>query len=176
MIETYIKASGIAWTNLHPSIFMDNLFCATAVKKSQLMLYWGTAKVGWVAVSDIAAMAAAVLYEGPEKHSSRDYWMSIDVLNGSEVASILSSTTGSSITVVPKPHEDFKEMISKSPVVEPWYAEGGADFMRQVANSQMGYIGTTRDDIPYVLGRSALSFREWAMENKEKFGEILSKE
>jgi NAD(P)H dehydrogenase (quinone) len=177
MIETYIKASGIAWTNLHPNVFMDNLFGATAPKKDELSLYWGTAHVGWVAVSDIAAMAAAVLHEGPEKHNERDYWMSVDVLNGTEVASILSDITGRTVKFTPKTHEDFKVMVSaEGSGAEPWYAEGGTDFMRQVANHQMGYIGTIRDDVPYVLGRPALKFREWASENKEKFLEILSKE
>lgn len=177
MIETYIKASGIAWTNLHPNVFMENLLGATAPKKDQLMLYWGTARVGWVAVSDIAAMAAAVLHEGPEKHHKRDYWMSVDVLDGSEVASILSQTTGQSITFVAKTHEDFKALVSApNSGAEPWYAKGGTDFMRQVANGQMGYIGTIRDDVPYVLGRPALTFRKWAAENKEKFVEILAKE
>lgn len=177
MIETYIKASGIAWTNLHPNVFMDNLFGATAPKKNQLMLYWGPARVGWVAVNDIAAMAAAVLHEGPEKHNERDYWMSVDVLDGSEVASTLSEITGQSITFSAKSHEDFRALVSTPNAgVEPWYAEGGTDFMRQVANGQMGYIGTIRDDVPYVLGRSALKFREWATKNKEKLVETLSKE
>jgi NAD(P)H dehydrogenase (quinone) len=177
MVETYIKASGIVWTNLHPNVFMDNLFGATAPKKNELMLYWGNARVGWVAVSDIAAMAAAVLHEGPEKHDGRDYWMSVDVLDGSEAAAILSETTGQSITFSAKSHEDFKALVSApGSGAEPGYAEGGTDFMRQVANGQMGYIGTIRDDVPYVLGRPALKFREWAAENKEKFVEILSKE
>ena len=177
MVETYIKASGIAWTNLHPNVFMDNLFGATAPKKNELMLYWGNARVGWVAVSDIAAMAAAVLHEGPEKHDGRDYWMSVDVLDGSEAAAIFSETTGQSITFSAKSHEDFKALVSApGSCAEPWYAEGGTDFMRQVANGQMGYIGTIRDDVPYVLGRPALKFREWAAENKERFVEILSKE
>jgi NAD(P)H dehydrogenase (quinone) len=176
LIETYIKASGIAWTNLHPNVFMDNLFNATAPKKNQLMLYWGAARVGWVAVSDIAAMAAAVLHGGPEKHNERDYWMSVDVLDGSEVAAILSETTGQRIAFSAKTHEDFKALVSApDSSAEPWYAEGGTDFMRQVANGQMGYIGTIRDDVPYVLGRPALKFREWATENKEKFIEILTK-
>jgi NAD(P)H dehydrogenase (quinone) len=142
-----------------------------------LSLYWGTAHVGWVAVSDIAAMAAAVLQEGPDKHHGRDYWMSVDVLNGSEVASILSEVTDRQITFAPKTHDDFKAMVSAAGSgVEPWYAEGGRDFMRQVSNHEMGYIGTIRDDVPYVLGRPALKFKEWAEENKEKFAQILSKD
>src|SRR5712691_1844707 len=32
MIETYLRDSGIAWTNLHPNMFMQNLLTYTAIK------------------------------------------------------------------------------------------------------------------------------------------------
>ena len=32
MIETYIKASGLAWTNLHPNHFLDNLLGIMPIK------------------------------------------------------------------------------------------------------------------------------------------------
>src|SRR3954463_1654479 len=76
MIESYIKASGLDWTHLHPNVFMDNLLNFNAPKEDSITVYWGTRAVGWVAVSDIAAVAAAALGEGPEKHHGRDYWMS----------------------------------------------------------------------------------------------------
>jgi NAD(P)H dehydrogenase (quinone) len=175
MIETYIKASGIAWTNLHPNVFMENLLGATTPEGNQLKLYWGTARVGWVAASDIAAMAATILLQGPEAHNERNYWMSTDVLDGSEVVSILSETTGLDITFSPQGAEEFQALVSApGSTAEPWYAEGGTDFMRQVADGRMGYIGTVRDDVPYVLGRPAVTFREWATEHKEDFIKILS--
>ena len=62
----------------------------------------------FIAVNDIAAMAAAVLHPGPEKHHERDYWMSVDVLDGSEVAAILSEVTSRSIAFNPKGPDDFK--------------------------------------------------------------------
>src|SRR4028118_176413 len=78
LIESYIKASGIAWTHLHPNVFMDNLLNFSAPKADVLTLYWGKRDVGWIAASDIAAVAAAVLNQGPEKHQERDYWLSTE--------------------------------------------------------------------------------------------------
>ncbi|KAH7070682.1 NmrA family protein [Paraphoma chrysanthemicola] len=170
LIETYIKASGIAWTHLHPNMFMDNLLGATSPKGNSLTLYFGDRRVGWIAASDIASMIAAVLQQGPEKHHGRDYWLSTDVLNGFEVAEILSDATGRNITFKPGTPDDFKALVSApGSKAEPWYAEGGIDFMRQVSDGRMGYIGTIRDDIPYVLGRPAVTFREWANTHKEAF-------
>lgn len=170
LIESYVKASGLAWTFLHPNMFMDNLLGATAPKRDQLELYFENRRVGWIAVSDIAAMAAAVLNQGPEKHHGRDYWMSIEVLDGTEVAAILSEVTSRNITYIPRGPDDFKALVSAPESgAEPWYAAGGVDFMRQVSDDRMGYIGTIRDDIPYVLGRPALTFREWATAHKDAF-------
>jgi len=175
LIESYIKASGIAWTHLHPNVFMDNLLNFTAPKADLLTLYWGKRDVGWVATSDIAALAAAALNQGPEKHHERDYWLSTEVLGGSEVAAILSEITGRSIGYNPQGPEEFKALISSlGDQVEPWYAAGGVDFMRQVSDGCMGYIGTIRDDVPYVLGRPALTFHEWANAHKEEFIKLAS--
>ncbi|KAF2852973.1 NmrA family protein [Plenodomus tracheiphilus IPT5] len=170
LIESYIKASGLAWTHLHPNMFMDNLLSATAPKGDKLSLYFENRRVGFVAVSDIAAIAAAVLGQGPEKHNGRDYWMSCEVLDGTEIAAILSEVTGRRIAYDPRGPDDFKALVSSPDSgAEAWYAEGGVDFMRQVCDGRMGYIGTIRDDIPYVLGRPALTFREWASAHKDKF-------
>jgi NAD(P)H dehydrogenase (quinone) len=175
MIESYIKASGLAWTHLHPNVFMDNLLNFNALREDSFTLYWGSRAVGWVAVSDIAAVAAAALGEGPEKHHGRDYWMSTEVLDGTQVAAILSEVTGRTIMCNLKGPEDFKAFINSPGVeVEQWYAEGGLDFMRQVSDGRMGYIGTIRDDVPFVLGRPSLTFREWASSHKDEFIELAS--
>jgi NAD(P)H dehydrogenase (quinone) len=175
MIESYIKASGLAWTHLHPNVFMDNLLNFNAPREDSITLYWGSRAVGWVAVSDIAAVAAAVLGEGPEKHHGRDYWMSTEMLDGTQVAAILSEVTTRTIRCNFKGPEDFKALINSPGVeVEQWYAEGGLDFMRQVTDGRMGYIGTIRDDLPFVLGRPSLTFREWASSHKDEFIELAS--
>ena len=175
LIESYIKASGIAWTHLHPNVFMDNLLNFSAPKADLLTLYWGKRHVGWIAASDIAAVAAAVLNQGPEKHQERDYWLSTEVLGGSEVAAILSEVTGRNIGYNLQGPEEFKALISSlGDQVEPWYAAGGVDFMRQVSDGRMGYIGTIRDDIPYVLGRPGTTLREWASAHKEEFIKLAS--
>jgi uncharacterized protein YbjT (DUF2867 family) len=175
LIESYIKASGIAWTHLHPNVFMDNLLNFSAPKADVLTLYWGKRDVGWIAASDIAAVAAAVLSQGPEKHHERDYWLSTEVLGGSDIAATLSEITGRRIGFNPQGPEEFKALISSlGTQVEPWYAEGGVDFMRQVSDGRMSYIGTIRDDIPYVLGRRGVTFREWAHAHKDELIKLAS--
>jgi NAD(P)H dehydrogenase (quinone) len=52
--------------------------------------------------------------------------------------------------------------------VESWYADAGVEFTRQVIDVRMGYIGTVRDDVEYVIGRPSISLREWAIENRDR--------
>ena len=103
MIETYIKASGIAWTNLHPNFFMDNL-------------------------TDVLGQEVRCDVKGPDDFKAFFMWSSVPV--------------------------------------ESWYAEGVIEFMRQVMDGRLGYIGTIRDDGPFVTGRPSTGFRQWPTENR----------
>lgn len=78
MIEKYIEASGIAWTHLHPNMFMEALTGAYLPKNFTYTTYWEDRRVGYIASSDIAAVAAKVLVDGPGRHASKDYWLSVE--------------------------------------------------------------------------------------------------
>ena len=67
MVERYIEGSGVAWAHLHPHFFMDNLLSASPVVNGKFYWFMGDQAVGWVAPEDVAAVAAKVLTEGPER-------------------------------------------------------------------------------------------------------------
>jgi NAD(P)H dehydrogenase (quinone) len=168
MIETYLKASGIAWTNLHPNYFMENLLGLMSIKDGAFTMYCGDRRVGWVALKDLAAVAAAVLRDGPGRHGGQDYWLSPEVLSGPEAATILTEVLGQEIRCDLKGPDDFRAFFMSSRIpVESWYAEGVVEFMRQVMDGRLGYIGTMRDDGPFVTGRTSTGFRQWASENRD---------
>src|ERR1700731_5150356 len=96
MIEAYLRVSGIAWTNLHPNMFMQNLL-GWQVKGGLYSVY--TSKpIGFTALEDVSEAAAVILMEGPDKHSGKDYWFSADVLDPQQVAETLTSATGHKFT------------------------------------------------------------------------------
>jgi len=95
MIEAYLRDSGLAWTNLHPNMFMQNLLSVWPVKDGLYSAY--TSKpIGFTALEDVAEAAAVILMEGPEKHGGKDYWFSADVLAPPRVAETLTAATGQS--------------------------------------------------------------------------------
>ena len=94
MIEKYIEASGIAWTHLHPNVFMDNLLTFSAPRGGTALSFFGEQRVGWTALKDLAAVAATALRQGPRRHGGQDYWLSPEVHTAQQVADILSDVLG----------------------------------------------------------------------------------
>jgi NAD(P)H dehydrogenase (quinone) len=169
LVERYIETSGISWTNLHPNMFLENLLSFFAPKNDTLTLFWEDQRMGWIAAADIAAVAAKVLREGPAKHNRQNYWLSTEVLDGPAAASILSEVTGRTITFDKQGPDDFEALFTSSNIqVETWYAKGGVEFVRQVVDGRMGNIGSVRDDVPNILGRPALTVREWATQHRDE--------
>ena len=168
MVETYIAASGLKWTNLHPNYFMENLINVTPIQDGGFSIYSGDARWGWVALDDAAEVAAIVLREGPEKHHAKDYWLSTESLNGTEAASVLSEALGTDITCHVRPAQELQDFFNSGKVdVEPKYAQSGVEVMRQIQDGRMAYLGTVRDDVPHVTGRPALTLKEWAVNNRD---------
>src|SRR6266568_2342553 len=67
MTEAYLRDSGVAWTNVHPNMFMQNLLSAWTVQGGLYSVY--TSKpLGFSALEDVAAAAAVIFMEGPGKH------------------------------------------------------------------------------------------------------------
>jgi NAD(P)H dehydrogenase (quinone) len=169
MIERYIEASGIPWTHLHPNYFMENLLGIAPLKDGAFSMFCGDRRLGMVALKDVAAVAATILSEGSAKFAGKDYWMSTDALNGSEAAIILSEVLKQEIRCDYKQPDDLRVLMMSGDIpVEPNYAEAGVEFMRQVLDGRMGYIGTVRDDVQFVTGKPSTSFKQWAIENRDR--------
>jgi len=169
MIEKYIEASGIAWTHLHPNMFMDALTSAYLPKYLTYTTYWEDRRVGYIASSDIAAVAADVLVCGPERHAGEHYWLSVESYNGKEIAQLMSEVTGLEIKCEEKGVEEFKQLIEDwiSKGADSWYASANIDFVTQMLDGRMSYMSMVQNDIPYILGRPAKTVRQYLAENKE---------
>lgn len=168
MIEKYIEASGMAWTHLHPNMFM-NVFTGLYIPKNYIYTtYWSDRRVGYVAPEDIAAVAAKVLYDGPNRHAGQHYWLSVESYNGQEIAELLSDVTGLDIKYEDKGLEGFRQLIEKliAEGFDSWYATANIDFVTQMLDGRMSYMSMIQNDIPYILGRPAKTLKEYLTEHK----------
>ena len=173
MIEAYLRSSGVAWTNLHPNMFMQNLLTYTSIRGGQYRPYTSKA-LGFTALEDLAEAAAVILMEGSEKHGGKDYWFSADALAPDQVAETLTAATGHKFTAAVRDHERFLKEMALPPgsTFEPAYAKGGIELFREVEHGRMAYIGSVADDTKDVLGREPLLLRDWAKLHANELLEI----
>lgn len=165
LIETYIEASKISWTHIHPNVISDSILVTNPpiVETGSFTVNWGEAKQGWVFAEDIAAVSAAVLREGPEKHGSKNYYLSTEVLTGPEVAGILTEVSGREIKCNVQNPESIESFIAQIP--NPGaraYMESAAITMKLAKAGQMQAQTVVRDDVLTVLGRPGTTTAEWA--------------
>ena len=172
MIEAYLRNSGVAWTNLHPNMFMQNLLSVWPVKGGLYSVYTSKA-IGFTALEDVAEAAAVILMEGPEKHSGKDYWFSAEALTPHQVAETLTVATGRKFTAAVRDAESFQNDVAQpGSAFEPAYAKGGLELFRQVEDGSMAYVGSVRDDTKKLLGREPLLLRDWAKLHANELLEI----
>src|SRR5256714_1250618 len=137
MIEAYLRDSGIAWTNLHPNMFMQNFLSVWSIKGGLYSAYTSKA-IGFTALEDVAEAAAVILMEGPEKHNGNDYWFSADALTPDQVAETLTAATGRKFTAAVVKAEGFQnDAVQPDSVFEPAYAKGGFELFEQVEDGRM---------------------------------------
>jgi uncharacterized protein YbjT (DUF2867 family) len=162
MIEAYLRDSGIAWTNLHPNMFMQSFLSVWSIKGAVYNAYTSKA-VGFTALEDVAEAAAVILMEGPDKHNGKDYWFSADVLTPRQVAETLTAATGRKFTAVVRNARGFTDhAVQPGSAFEPAYAKGGFELFEQVEDGRMAYVGSLVDDTKQLLGREPLLLRDWA--------------
>src|SRR5437660_2241769 len=162
MIEAYLRDSGIAWTNLHPNMFMQSFLSVWSIKGGLYSAYTSKA-IGFTALEDVTAAAAVILMEGPQKHTGKDYWFSADVLTPHQVAETLSTATGRKFTAAVRKAEGFQNhAVQPGSGFERAYAKGGFELFEQVEDGRMAYIGRVIDATKQLLGREPLLLRDWA--------------
>jgi uncharacterized protein YbjT (DUF2867 family) len=168
MVETYIKASGMAWTNLHPNVILDSLLVTepSTIEKGSFDVMWGEAAMGWVSAADIGTLAAAVLREGPEKHAGADYRLSPEIFTGQQAAEIITQATGTKVKCNVSNSEALKAYVASIPDVGTrLYLTSAVQAMRLGETGQLRYQATKCDDFKTVIGRPATTLYDWARQN-----------
>lgn len=115
-IERYLQASGLNWTILRPTSFMEDL---TEKKFVPLILWhvWGKVSgwdtpLHWVAVDDIARAVVAALDE-PLRHCAKVYTLVGDVCTLAQARMLFKAVRGKRPRMLPMPVWLFRKLISE---------------------------------------------------------------
>ncbi len=165
-IDHYMRASGIAWTILKPTAFMQNFLTMTQpISKGYLPQVGGKGLVGYIDAEDIGRVAYHVLTEG--NHQRATYYLNgPEVLNMKEVASQISDAIGKKVRYVHLPAFAFRVLL-RATGASRWLANGLIEqYAEVVAKNHDHDLG---EEVMRLTGHEPRSFAEFAQKNKNKF-------
>lgn len=166
-VEKHIEASGVAWTFLRPSGFMQNFFNymgETIRKQSALYTAAGNGAGAHIDARDIGAAAARVLTG--KGHEGKAYELTgPELLTYPQAAAILSRALGREIKCVPITPEQLKQGALAAGMPEV-YVDGLVDLDRYAAAGRMARMTPVVKDL---TGRDPIRFEQFAKDYADKF-------
>jgi uncharacterized protein YbjT (DUF2867 family) len=166
--EEDLKASGLPWTVLKPTFFMQNVLMAAETVREQGAVYWdwGTGKAGMVDLRDVVDCAVAVLTGKADAVEGETYVLTgPSAIGFADVASALSRPAGREVQYVAVPHEATVEaMVSMG--IPAWIAAGYAELN---AGFEAGFADLTTDNVHKLSGHEPRSFEQFAHDHAQLF-------
>ncbi|MBM0231286.1 SDR family oxidoreductase [Micromonospora sp. STR1_7] len=161
--DAELQESGIPWTILRPSYFMQNLLASKAGE--HLYGLFGDARVGLIDARDIAAVGAEIL-AAPERHEGVIYTPTgPESISLDQAAQDIARTLGQPVRYVPQSPEQARDALLHAGL-DQWSAEVLAEY--RVAYGS-GWGDFTNDHVARVAGRPPRGFAEFVRDHREHF-------
>jgi uncharacterized protein YbjT (DUF2867 family) len=161
-VEEHIRASGLAFTFLHPTWFMQNFTTshAGAIKAGTLAEPAADRKTAFIDARDIAAVAAEVLTK--PGHDGKTYTLTgPDLLSRAEVVELLGRELGRKVAYLPVTDEQFRA------AVKGHLSESYVELLSMLyAGVRAGWNERKTEDVQAVLGRPPISFVRFAKDHR----------
>jgi NAD(P)H dehydrogenase (quinone) len=161
-IEEYLKASGLVWSILQPSGFMQNFVTGAGAftADGRLVGAYGDAGVSYVDCYDIAA-CAAVLLTGSAGLGETYVVTGPRALTQAEIARELSVALGRTVEHVELPPDELAAAL-RTQGLPARFADDVAELSRQVASGSLEATTTTVRDL---TGREPRTFAQFLTAN-----------
>ena len=166
-IEAWLRGSGLAWTFVRPSFFMENLSGTHAPDirdRHEIVVPAGSGATAFVAADDIAAVATAALLD-PEAHRNLAWTPTgPEALTYDQVAETLSAVLDRPIRYT-RPGVLRYAVHAKRSLGMPLPMVGVTAAIYTVA--RFGKAGGLTDDVRTVTGAPPTSFDVWARAHRD---------
>lgn len=165
-IEAWLRDSGLAWTFVRPSFFMENLSGTHAGDirdRDCLLVPAGTGRTSFVAAQDVAAVAAAALLD-PDQHRFTAWTPTgAQALTYYEVAAILSNVAGRTIRYgKPGLPRYLVHAVRTLGLPLPMAMVTAAIY----TVARLGKADGLTGDVQTVTGHEPILFEDWALAHK----------
>ena len=165
-IEDELRSSGLPYTLLRPTTFMQNTLATARTVASEGKIYqpFKDGKLGMIDARDIGEVAAKVLTE--EGHEGKVYTLTGPAaISFYDVAEALSEVLGKEVRYVNVPLEKAREAMLNMGLSE-WRADVLIEYAK--AHSE-GYSHFTTEDVEQLTGHRATSYKEFATDFERVF-------
>jgi len=162
-IEEAVKRSGVPFTIIRLSFFMDNCWMSQQTIKSQGKYFCPSrpdAKFTPIAVSDIGE-AVAYMVSNPTAHADKTYRMNSMPIRCDEIAKAFCQATGGKVEYVQVPYDAAKSSFTSAGMPE-WQADGVLELYKHVDSGASYY--TYSSDFNRITGRDPMTFYQWAQQ------------
>ncbi|MBM2822263.1 MAG: NAD(P)-dependent oxidoreductase [Thermoleophilia bacterium] len=166
--EDDLKASGLPWTIIKPTFFMQNVMMAASSVKDQGAVYfdWGSGKAGMIDLRDVVDCAVGALTRNRGAIEGETFVLTGPAAIGfADVAEILSRVIGRTVEYVPVPHAAASEAMLGMGVPE-WIVKGYAELS---AGFEDGFADLTTDNVQVLSGHAPGDFERFARDFAEVF-------
>ncbi len=165
-IDHHLRASGIAWTILKPTAFMQNFLTLTKpISKGYLPQVGGKGLVGYIDAQDIGRVAYHVLTE--DHHKSATYYLNgPETLEMKEITFKISEAIGKKVRYINLPSFAFRILL-RATGASGWLANGLIkQYAEVVAKHHDHDLG---EEVFRLTNHQPRTFTDFAKENKSKF-------
>lgn len=166
-VDEAIKSSGLPWTILKPTFFMQNTMMAAKTIASDGVIYWDMkdGKLAMIDVRDIVDSAVAVLTESG--HEGKSYILTgPEAISFEDVANTFSTVLGKAVNYVNVPGEAAIQSLVGMGVPE-WIAQGYAELSDGFSEN---FAGRATDNVANLTGHPARSFEQFVRDFAKYFG------
>jgi uncharacterized protein YbjT (DUF2867 family) len=165
-VEAAMRASGLPWTILRPTFYLQNLMMAISTVRSHGAIYlpMKQARMAMTDVRDIIDVAAHVLLG--QGHEGKEYALTTPAtFTIADFAGALGTALGKPVNYVDVPIAAAREsMVGMG--MDPWVVDG---YLELFEGFSSGWGDKTSGDVAKLLGHPARGLREFVADFKGVF-------
>ena len=165
--EAHIRATGIPWTMVRPSFYMQNFLANAYTIKTEGRFYYPFGDTGAATLADsrdAGAFAAHCLSTSGHEGQSYDV-TGPDKLTFHEVAETFSRELGRKVEYVPQDPAAYKAHLGRF-LASRWHLDAVCGIFAEIA---AGYVVDPTDTFQRVLGRPATTLAQFVREHRAVF-------
>jgi uncharacterized protein YbjT (DUF2867 family) len=167
-IAVHLEATGLPVTYLAPNLFMENLLEAADTIRDQGTIFApaGQGRIGFVAASDVARVAARILTDNDGGHEDQTYVPTgPEALSYADVAARVSAVFAREVDYDDLAEAQAKEQMQASGL-SPWQVDGNLELFEWIRHGATDSVTSTVRDL---TGDDPQTIEDWLSEMRAAF-------